>query len=160
MRRLNEGFTLIETLVALGVSAIAALGMALLLQQALVAQGRAEREQRAALLGSQIAESMAANAGGRAAYARASSDPIPVAEPCANTASCDASALARTQVRGWLLQLAAQWPGPSEQQGIGIRIDDVANGASRIQLALHWPENDATTAHYEELLWLAPTSSP
>lgn len=146
----SRGFTLLETLIALLVAAVAVLGMALLLQQSLAAQGHGERSQRALQLNAEIAAAIAANAPARAAYVHAAADPPPSAPACAASAACDPVALAGAQLHDWLQRVTGELPGRGT-----LAIAQVAgeDGTTLVTIRVQWDEPDGP-AWQESALWL------
>ncbi len=110
MRNFNQGFTLIEVLVALLIFAIGMLGLAGLQVQAYQAASSAQGRTIATMSASHIFERMRANINGFNAgdYAYDSSaDGLPAAVAACNTlAGCGGSAnMAQNDLREWLLAL-------------------------------------------------------
>jgi type IV pilus assembly protein PilV len=141
MRRLNHGFSLIESLVALAVLSVGLLGATSLLLTSLGDQSRALRRQDALALVTDIAERIRANPAG-APYAAAPAD---AAAACEETSPCDAQALAAQDVA--YFHSAAQRLLPHRQPRPAIRFEPAIGPATqdRYLISLTWttPGDDA-----------------
>jgi len=150
-----EGFGLIEALVALALTAFASLSVALLLQNALHAQGVAERRERALLLADEMAGLIRANAAARARYAFDGSQAAPAQPACAATATCDANDLATSQLGDWLQRIAHELPagvdGPATAD-ISYLAAPAAPESIRIEVVWGEPGQEAPESLSSELL--------
>lgn len=98
----HRGFTFVEVLVATGIVAIALLGGAVALLEAIRAQRDAQYRTLAALLVSDLVERITANPAAGPAYALAPDDvPAPPGKACAPPASCGPGDTARNDLHDW-----------------------------------------------------------
>lgn len=158
MRRLNRGFSMIESLVALVVLSVGLLGAASMLLVSLRDQARALRHQHALLLVTDIAERIRANPA-RAAYAAV---PSGSRITCEEASPCDSSALARQDVAAF--QAAARRLLPHQRPRPVIRFEPAIGPATqdRYLISLSWtsPGNDAGESEATDEVTLLLVAQP
>lgn len=158
MRRLNHGFSLIESLVALAVLSVGLLGATSMLLTSLGDQSRALRQQEALLLVMDIAERIRANpAGGD--YAAV---PAGRAAACDEAAPCDAHAVAARDVAHF--HSAAQLLLPHQKPRPVILFEPAIGPATqdRYVISLGWttPGNDARESEATDEITLLLLAQP
>ncbi|MEY4729119.1 MAG: type pilus modification protein PilV, partial [Pseudomonadota bacterium] len=126
--RFDQGFTLLEVLVTLVISAIALLGVASLQAQALRMNKGGESRAQALALANEMAERIEANNAGAVAQAYLSPlsqstntlASINSATTCLNQAGCNPTSLAAYDVGIWRNQLATNAILPNGQGVLGV----------------------------------------
>ena len=141
-RQAQAGFTLIEVLVATVVIAVALLGGAVALLDAIRAQRDGRNRTLAALLASDLAERITANPAAAAAYAL-SPEEVP-AEPetgCDQPQSCAPADLALSDVHDWHATLQRALPGSAAEIDV---TPGAMPGSFRYSIRLEWVEASAS----------------
>lgn len=111
----QNGFTMVETLVALVVLAIGMLGIAALYLNSLQAGRSAIYRTEAVNLAADLADRIRANRAAIAGYGNVYADPFVAVPACYTTAGCTAGDLATTDLSGWKADLALQLPNGQGQ---------------------------------------------
>jgi type IV pilus assembly protein PilV len=133
--RRPEGFTLIETMVALLVLSVGMIGVAALHGQALSASGTAIRRSVAIGLASEIADRIRVNRGAQLAYENAAADNNCDDPTGGGGVDCTPAQMAAHDLFVWRAQVAQSLPGG---QG-AIDVDDTTNPTT-YTVTVSWDE--------------------
>jgi type IV pilus assembly protein PilV len=148
MRHREDGFTLVEVLVALVIFAVGLLGIAALHIESLNAGRTALNRTQAVALASDLADRIRANreactpSSGTCEY---ESDPGAVTAACENTTGCTPAQLAATDIFRWRAIGAAQLPG------FDATVDWTAGTPNVYLITVEWVEPGAGDNNVYEL---------
>lgn len=134
----QDGFTMVETLVALVVLAIGMLGIAALYLNSLQAGRSAIYRTEAVNLAADLADRIRANRTAVAGYGNVYADAFVAVAACATTAGCTAAQLATTDLSGWKADIAQLLPGGAGQVVVALPV--AAGEPANYVITVRWAE--------------------
>jgi type IV pilus assembly protein PilV len=147
MRRCTQGFTLVESLVALVVMSVGMLGIAGLYVTGIKSGRSALLRTQAVNLASDIADRIRSNRGGLVNYAMLTYGGAPVAQGCINPAAaapCTSAQLAQDDLARWKASVEAALPGRPLATVDVVFTDVAAPAADRYAISVSWHEAGQT----------------
>lgn len=144
MKRHSQGFTLVETLVALALLSIGLLGAGGMLLGSLQSHAEARQEMAAAQLVRDMADRIRANPRAGAAYD--SRESVPLAAPCSLATPCAARELAAADLADFVAAAQRQLPGTETRGEVRFEPATGPAAADRFAITLSWrgPRDDET----------------
>ena len=134
----QNGFTMVETLVALVVLAIGLLGIAALYLNSLQAGRSAIYRTQAVNLAADLADRIRSNRSAQASYANVFTDASAAVPACYTTAGCTAAELAASDLNSWKADIAQLLPNGQGQVAVTAPVG--AGEPASYVITVRWAE--------------------